>query len=318
MVNGLTDIEGFKVGVATDLEAATGVTVVLIEDGARAAVEVRGSAPGTRETDLLRPGQLVGETQAVVLAGGSAFGLDAAAGVAGYLEEKGLGFPAGDYFVPIVPAAVLFDLFIGDGSVRPDAAMGRLACMNASDGPVQEGSVGAGTGATVGKIYGTSRSIKSGQGSAAMQNGNLIVAALVAVNAFGDIFDRSGKLLAGPRNPETGKMDLTEEILAKMTAGAFSGNTTLGVVATNAALDGNALTKVCQLAHDGLARSIWPVHTMWDGDAIFSLSRGDLVADVNLVGIMAAKAVSLAVERALLKATSLGGIPSVSELSRHS
>lgn len=318
MVNGLTDIEGFKVGVATDLKAVTGVTVVLIEDGARAAVEVRGSAPGTRETDLLRPGQLVGETQAVVLAGGSAFGLDAAAGVAGYLEEKGLGFPAGDYFVPIVPAAVLFDLFIGDGSVRPDAAMGRLACMNASAGPVQEGSVGAGTGATVGKIYGTSRSVKSGQGSAAMQNGNLIVAALVAVNAFGDIFDRSGKLLAGPRNPETGKMDLTEEILAKMTAGAFSGNTTLGVVATNAALDGNALTKVCQLAHDGLARSIWPVHTMWDGDAIFSLSRGDLVADVNLVGIMAAKAVSLAVERALLKATSLGGIPSVSELSRYS
>ncbi len=315
MANGLTDIPGIKVGVAADREAVTGVTVVLVEEGARAAVEVRGSAPGTRETDLLRPGQLVGETQAVVLAGGSAFGLDAASGVTAYLEEKGCGFPAGKYFVPIVPAAVLFDLFIGDGSIRPDAAMGREACLAASDGPVEEGSVGAGTGATVGKIYGTPQSIKSGQGSAAVQNGSLIVAALVAVNAFGDIFDRRGNLLAGPRNPETGKMDLTAEVLAGITSGGFSGNTTLGVVATNASFDSTALTKICQLAHDGLARSIWPVHTMWDGDTIFALSKGDLTADVNLVGLMAAEAIGLAVVRAVLKATSLGGIPARKDLA---
>lgn len=315
MAAGLTDISGIKVGVYTDTSAVTGVTVVLVEDGARAAVEVRGSAPGTRETDLLRPGQLVGETQAVVLAGGSAFGLDAASGVTAYLEEKGCGFPAGNYFVPIVPAAVLFDLFIGDGKVRPDAAMGRRACMAATADPVQEGSVGAGTGATVAKIYGTAQSIKSGQGSAAVQKEELIVAALVAVNAFGDIFDRKGKLLAGPRNPETGKMDLTTEVLVNMTGGAFSGNTTLGVVATNASFDSTALTKVCQLAHDGLARSIWPVHTMWDGDTVFALSRGDLTADVNLVGLLAAEAIAVAVERAVIMATSLGDVPSVRDLA---
>lgn len=310
MASGLTDIQEIKVGTVSNTEAATGVTVVLVEEGARAAVEVRGSAPGTRETDLLRPGQLVAEVQAIVLAGGSAFGLDAASGVTRYLEEKGCGFPAGHFKVPVVPAAVLFDLFIGDGSIRPDAAMGYQACIDASTGPVEEGSVGAGTGATVGKIYGTSQSVKGGQGSAAMQKGNLIVAALVAVNAFGDIFDRNGNLLAGPRNPETGKMDLTAELLANTGAGGFFGNTTLGVVATNASFNSTALTKVCQMAHDGLARSIWPVHTMWDGDTIFALSKGELDADVNLVGLMAAEAMAAAVERAVLLATSLCGVPS--------
>ncbi|MGM0688519.1 MAG: P1 family peptidase [Bacillota bacterium] len=311
MASGLTDIQGIKVGVVSNTEAATGVTVVLIEEGARAAVEVRGSAPGTRETDLLRPGQLVEEVQAIVLAGGSAFGMDAASGVMRYLEEKGCGFPAGCFKVPVVPAAVLFDLFIGDGKVRPDSAMGYEACIVASAGPVEQGSVGAGTGATVGKIYGTSQSIKGGQGSAAIQNGDLIVAALIVVNSFGDIFDRKGKLLAGPRSPETGKMVSTEKLMFNINKGGFSGNTTLGVIATNVSFDSSALTKVCQLAHDGLARSIWPVHTMWDGDTIFALSKGRLIADINLVGLMAAEAVSIAVERAVLKATSLCGIPSV-------
>lgn len=314
MAAGVTDIPGVKVGLISDSKAATGVTVILVEEGARAAVEVRGSASGTRETDLLRPGQLVGDIQSVVLAGGSAFGLDAASGVAAYLEEIGRGFPAGNYFVPIVPAAVLFDLFIGDGSIRPGADMGYRACMAASADPVCEGSVGAGTGATVGKIYGTPQSIKSGQGSAAVQNGELIVAALVAVNAFGDIYDRKGNLLAGPRNPKTGKMDFTTEVLAKMRSGGFFGNTTLGVIVTNASFDSTALTKVCQLAQDGLARSIWPVHTMWDGDTVFALSKGDLTADVNLVGLMAAEAISIAIERAVVKATSLGGIPSIADL----
>jgi len=313
VVSGLTDIWGIKVGVVSNTEAATGVTVVLVEEGARGAVEVRGSAPGTRETDLLRPGQLVEEVQAIVLAGGSAFGLDAASGVMRYLEEKDCGFPAGCFKVPVVPAAVLFDLFIGEGNVRPDAAMGYKACIAASAGPVGEGSIGAGTGATVGKIYGTSQSVKGGQGSAAIQNGELIVAALVVVNSFGDVFDRKGKLLAGPRNPETGKMDLTEKLLVDINTGGFSGNTTLGVIATNASFDSTALTKVCHLAHDGLARSIWPVHTMWDGDTIFALSKGGLIADVNLVGLMAAEAIATAVERAVLRATSLCGIPSAGD-----
>ncbi len=314
MARGITDIEGIRVGVAGDLKGATGVTVILVEDGARAAVEVSGSAPGTRETDLLKPGRLVDKVQAIVLAGGSAFGLDAASGVVEYLEEKKAGFPVGDLVVPIVPSAVLFDLFIGTGNIRPDRAMGYLACQNASDGPAPEGSVGAGTGATVGKIYGMPGAVKTGQGSAALCRDNLIVAALVVVNAFGDIYDPGGSLLAGPRNPETGRMERTIELMLDSGQEGFPGNTTLGVVATNADLDCAALGKVCQLAHDGLARSIWPVHTMWDGDTIFSLSRGGIVADVNLVSLMAAEAMSAAVSRAALQATSLAGVPAVADL----
>jgi L-aminopeptidase/D-esterase-like protein len=313
MASGLTDIAGVKVGVVSNLEAATGVTVVLVESGARAAVEVRGSAPGTRETDLLKPGQLVREVQAIVLAGGSAFGLDAASGVVRFLEEKGCGFQVADLAVPIVPAAVLFDLFIGDSQVRPDAAMGYQACLAATDGPVPEGSVGAATGATVGKIYGAAQAVKSGQGSFAIARDGLVVAALVAVNAFGDIYDRCGNLLAGPRNPESGLMEKTIDLLLSGSETGFPGNTTLAVIATNASLDSAQLTKVCQLAHDGLARSIWPVHTMWDGDTVFALSKGNVEADVNLVGLMAAEALVSAVERAALTASSLCGIPAHAE-----
>lgn len=314
MIQGLTGIPGIKVGLVTDKEAATGVTVILIEGGARAGVEVRGSAPGTRETDLLRPGQLVEQVQAILLAGGSAFGLDAAAGVMRYLEEKKEGFPVGPYSIPIVPGAVLFDLFIGSGDIRPDAEMGYRACKEASSAPVAEGSVGAGTGATVAKINGPLQAVKSGQGSAAIQNRDLIVAALVVVNAFGDVYDRQGYLLAGPRDPETIKMCKTMDLLIDHEQTGFPGNTTLAVVATNASLQGTALTKVCQLAHDGLARSIWPVHTMWDGDTVFALSKGGVEADINLVGLLAAEAVSTAVERAILKAETLCGVPSVNDL----
>lgn len=314
MSSGLTAIKGIKVGVASDPEAATGVTVVLVEDGARAAVEVRGSAPGTRETDLLRPGCLVEEVQAIMLAGGSAFGLNAASGVMRYLEEKSCGFPVERFRVPIVPAAVLFDLLIGDGRVRPDDTMGYRACAEASPGPVPEGSVGAGSGATVGKIFGLPYAVKSGQGSAAVFKGQLVVAALVVVNAFGDIFDRRGNLLAGPRDPQTGLMVKTTDILINNNGGGVGGNTTLGIVATNAGLDRAALGKVCQLAHDGLARSIWPVHTMWDGDTIFALSRGAVSADTGVVGLMAAEAVGAAVERAVLTATALCGVPARADL----
>jgi L-aminopeptidase/D-esterase-like protein len=316
MVTGITDINGLKVGVATDLEAITGLTVILAEDGARTAVEVRGSAPGTRETDLLRPGQLVDEVQAIVLTGGSAFGLDAVSGVVKYLEEKGCGFPVGEIRVPIVPAAVLYDLSIGSSKIRPDAQMGFEACLKASTGRVPEGSVGAGTGSTIGKILGIGQSVKGGQGSAALKSGELVVAALVVVNAFGDVYGAGGKLLAGPRNILSGEISKTTDYLLSNINEIYPGNTTLGVVATNAEFDKPGLLKICELAHDGLARCIWPVHTMWDGDTIFAISKGNVRADINLVGLMAAEAVTKAVERAVFLANPLGGIPSVEELSK--
>jgi len=316
-MGGVTEIEGVKVGHYTDLDAATGVTVVLTEEGARAAVEVRGAAPGTRETDLLQPSRLVEEVQAIVLAGGSAFGLDAAGGVMRYLEEQGRGYSTGPLRVPIVPAAILFDLLIGNPDVRPDAGMGYQACLNASAGPVPEGSVGAGTGATVGKFYGPFQAVKSGQGSASCCYGGLVVAALVVVNAFGDIYDRRGKLIAGPRHPETGLMECTADLMLGRSGPGFPGNTTLGVVATNGCFNREALGKIAQMAHNGLARSIWPVHTMWDGDIIFSLSLGEEEADISLAGTMAAEAVAAAVERAIMAATPLCGIPSVKDLKNN-
>ncbi len=315
MVLGLTDIPGIKVGVAHNRSAATGVTVVLIEEGAKAAVEVRGSAPGTRETDLLKPGCLVEEVQGLVLAGGSAYGLEAAIGVVEYLEKKNLGFQVDRFKIPIVPAAVLFDLLIGDGNIRPDREMGFEACGNASSDTVPEGSVGAGCGATVGKVYGLGSAIKSGQGSFACKSNDLIVAALVAVNAFGDVYNQDGILMAGPRNPHSGEMEKTVTSLIGNGMQGGPGNTTLGIIGTNAALDKLLLQKICQLAHDGLARSIWPVHTMWDGDTIFALSKGDVHADVNIVGIMAAEAISRAVERAITEADSICGVPAAADLS---
>lgn len=314
MAPGITDIKGIKVGVASDSQAATGVTVVLVEEGARAAVEVRGSAPGTRETDLLNSCQLVREIQALVLSGGSAFGLDSVAGVMKFLEEAGCGFPVGPLVVPIVPAAVLFDLFIGDSNIRPDAAMGYQACLAASAGLVPEGSVGAGTGATVGKINGMAGAIKTGQGSAAINRAGLVVAALVVVNAFGDIYNVDNTLLAGPRNSETGEMEKTVELLINKKSDGFPGNTTLGVIVTNASFDNSELKKICQMTHDGLARSIWPVHTMWDGDTIFALSKGNLDADITTVGLMAAEAVAAAVRRAALTASSLADVPALTDL----
>ncbi len=311
---GLTAVKGIKVGVASNPGAATGVTVVIAEDGMRAGIEVRGSAPGTRETDLLKPGQLVNEIHALVLAGGSAFGLDAASGVVRFLEEQNCGFMVAPFCVPIVSAAVLFDLFIGDGTIRPDAEMGYQACLVAGDGPVPEGSVGAGTGATVGKLYGTGGAIKTGQGSAVRRKGDLIVAALVAVNAFGDIYDADGTLLAGPLNPQSRKMEKSIDLMLNQELPGFPGNTTLGVIATNAYFEGAALEKICRMGHDGLARSIWPVHTMWDGDTIFAVSKGNIAADLTLVSLMAAEAVAEAVRRSAIAATSLGGVPALSDL----
>jgi L-aminopeptidase/D-esterase-like protein len=322
--NGLTDVPGIRVGHAHNLEAGTGCTVVLCEGGAVGGVDQRGGAPGTRETDALHPMHLVNQVHGVVLAGGSAFGLEAAGGAARYLEERGVGFDTGVARVPIVPAAILFDLGFGRADVRPDGEMGYQACLNASEGPVEEGNVGAGAGATVGKILGMGQAMKAGIGTSSVKIGDkLIVAALAAVNAFGDVIDPlNGKIMAGARasNPEgqerkaEGYFADTLEVmksLAMASDAEFSGrqNTVIGVVATNAQLNKEQANKVAQMAQDGLARTIRPAHTMVDGDTIFALATGEVAADVNLVGAVAAEVFSQAILRGITMAKSAKGLP---------
>lgn len=315
MENGICAVPGVYVGHAQDERALTGCTVCLFPAGAVAGVDVRGSAPGTRETDLLSPVNLVERVHAIVLAGGSAFGLDAAGGVMQYLAEQGIGFATGAAMVPIVPAAVLYDLAIGDGTVRPDAAMGYAAAVRASR-DVAEGNVGAGTGATVGKVLGMDKAMKGGLGTAAAAipwpEGPLIVGALVAVNALGDIRDPStGRILAGPRI--NGRIADSVALLPQALAGGAAGfpgqNTTIGIVATNARLNKAQATKVAQMAQDGLARTIYPAHTMLDGDTVFAVSAGEVEAPVDLVGALAAQVTAEAIVRAVTKAESAGGLP---------
>ena len=300
----ITAISGITVGHATDEKARTGCTVILCESGAVAGVDIRGSAPGTRETDAIRPGGLVEKAHAVLLTGGSAFGLDAAGGVMQFLEERAVGFPAGPVRVPIVPSAVIFDLGVGDPKVRPDRDMGYRACVNATSAQVPMGQVGAGTGATVGKGPGLQPS-NGGVGSAchALKSG-LIVGALVVVNAVGNIVDATtGKIVAGAKHPETGEfVDIVERLSEKGERDLFqptNTNTTIGVIGTNAALSPTEVTKVAQMAHNGLARTIRPVHTMSDGDTIFALSIGTHDTPVNTVGIIAAEVMAEAVYRAV-------------------
>ena len=294
----LTAINGIKVGHATNATARTGCTVVLCEEGAIAGVDVRGSAPGTRETEAIRPGRLVQKVHAVLLTGGSAFGLDAAGGVVQYLDERNVGFPTGHARVPIVPAAVIFDLGVGDARVRPDRQMGYDACLNASDEPVPSGTLGAGTGATVGKGPGVEAS-PGGIGSACRQfTDGLLVGAIVVVNALGNVVHpKTGELVAGAR--ENGAfVDITERLLgAELFAGT---NTTIGVIATNASLSPAEATKVAEMGHDGLARAIRPAHTMFDGDTLFALSIGMHTSDVNTVGILAAEVVGEAIVNAVM------------------
>ena len=325
MRNSITDVPGLKVGHYTDPVGITGCTVVLCPEGAVGGVDVRGSAPGTRETDLMRPVRLVQEVHAVLLSGGSAYGLDAAGGVMRWLEEQGVGFDVGVGVVPIVPAAVLFDLTIGDPHARPDAAAGYAACQSADDGPVAEGNVGAGTGATVGKLFGPKFATKSGLGSASVKIGKgIIVGALVAVNAFGDVVDpETGRILAGTRKPVVGGFvdtarrmqgDLGQTILG------FA-NTTIAVVATSAYLSKEGANKMAQMAHDGLAWSIRPIHTMFDGDTVFALATGKpdkkgrvKEADWSVIGAAAADVLAQAVVRAVQAAESLGGVPAARDL----
>jgi L-aminopeptidase/D-esterase-like protein len=315
-------VEGVKVGHFTDKRRPTGCTVVLFEKGATAGVDVRGSAPGTRETDLLNPVNTVQQIQAILLAGGSAFGLDAASGVVKYLEEKGLGYKMGSMVVPIVPAAILFDLGVGgDWRIRPTAESGYQACVAAKTGPVEEGSVGAGAGATIGKMFGANSAMKSGIGTASIRVGKtgIVVGAIAAVNAVGDVIDhRTGKILAGARTPDgTGFMDT----MARMREGhrveaQAARNTTIGVVATNVAFDKAQLTKMAQMAHDGLARSINPVHTPADGDTIFAVATGAIAVkgDHGSIGALAAEAMAEAVVRAVKMAKGLPGLPSYRDM----
>lgn len=322
----ITDVPGIRVGHWTDPQAATGCTVVLCEDGAVAGVDVRGLAPGTRETDLLRPGHLVQQVHAILLSGGSAFGLAAADGVMRYLEERGVGFETGVARVPIVPAAILFDLILGDPAVRPGPTQGYAACLAATDGPVEEGNVGAGTGATVGKILGPGFMMKAGLGSASVQlGGGVIVGALVAVNALGDVVDpTTGQILAGARHPSgKGFLDTSQALRGDLTHTILGftpwqatdcRSTTLAVVATDAALTREQANVVAMMAHDGIARAIRPAHTMLDGDAIFVLSTGQVQANVTVVGAAATEVVAQAIVRAVLRARSLHGVPAHSDL----
>lgn len=316
--NAITDVPGVEVGHAQDERALTGCTVVLCREGAVAGVDVRGSAPGTRETELLRPVHLVEKVHAVVLSGGSAFGLDAACGVMRYLETQGIGFDTGVVRVPIVPAAVLFDLAIGDPNVRPDADMGYAACLAATAGPVAEGNVGAGCGAAVGKILGLKHAVKGGLGAASVRlRDGLVVGAIAAVNTLGSVVDpRTGRVLAGPRDPETGRPADTVELIkagTSMRASPF-GNTAIGVVATNACLTKEGANKVASMAHDGLALAVRPAHTWYDGDAIFALSTGDLPADLTVVGALAAEVIAQAIVRGVRAAKSAGGLPACRDL----
>jgi len=313
MANAITDVPGIEVGHATNVEALTGCTVVMCRDGAVGGVDVRGLAPGTRETDLLRPGNRVHEVHAVLLSGGSAYGLSAADGVMRYLEEEKVGFKVGPTVVPIVPAAILFDLGVGDPSVRPDADMGYSACRTASAGLVAEGNVGAGTGATVGKVLGPKRCMKGGLGSASRRSGGVIVGAVVAVNAFGDIVDPTGaRIVAGARALRGGGFADTVEVMTSFigrTALSLT-STVIGVVATNAKLSKAEVNVVASMAHDGLARVVRPCHTPFDGDTIFSLATGAKRANTGVVGALAAEVMAQAILRGVRAAESVGGIPS--------
>ncbi len=295
--NAITDIPGIKVGHAQDDVALTGCTVILVEHGAVGGVDQRGGAPGTRETDLLSPMHLVTEIHAILLAGGSAFGLDAAAGVMRYLEEHNIGIDTGDARVPIVPAAVIYDLGLGNPKIRPDAQMGNQACLNASSDRPAEGCFGAGTGAAAGKLLGIQHATKTGIGTASIHFGDgVMVGALVVVNPYGDVVDpNSGEIIAGTGNPDENSshkfIDSLEFMKSSMNKNSFNvtgSNTIIGVVATNAKLTKEEVNKVAQMAQDGIARTIRPSHTMFDGDTIFALATGEKAADVSVIGAVAA------------------------------
>ena len=307
----ITDVAGVEVGHFTDSRRPTGCSVVIVRDGAVAGVDVRGAAPGTRETDLLAPTNVVDSVHAILLAGGSAWGLDAATGVMRWLEEQGIGYPAGPVRVPLVPAAVLFDLMVGDPSIRPDAAAGYRACQLASTQAPAQGNVGAGTGATIGKIFGMDRAMRGGIGTASLTLDGVTVGALVACNALGDVIDPdTGRIVAGARTPD-GKslLDSRRAMLRgdPLTAILAGANTTIGVIATDAIITKSQASRLATVGHDGLARSINPVHTLSDGDTLFALGTGRAGKALGMMALatMAAEVTAVAVLHAVRAARAL-------------
>lgn len=320
MVGQITDVPRVKVGNKENQTALTGCTVILFEEGGVAGVDVRGSAPGTRETDLLNPINLVEKIHAICLSGGSAFGLDAASGVMQYLEEREIGMDVGVAKVPIVPAAVLFDLAIGNPLVRPDKQMGYEAAAAASSDPFRTGNFGAGCGATVGKLAGAGFCMKGGLGSASLHLGNeVVIGAIVAVNASGDVRDpSSGEILAGPYVQETGTLLDSVQLLEQNYQPTIptGTNTTIGVVAVNASLTKVEATKVAQMAQDGYARTIYPAHTMYDGDTLFAVATGGTRIPVDVIGGLAAKVMAMAIQNAIESAKSVADIIAYRDLGK--
>lgn len=315
----LTDIPGIKVGHAQNKDAATGCTVIICENGAVAGVDVRGGSPGTIQTDMLNPQNIGKCVHAVLLAGGSAFGLEASSGVSQYLEENGIGRDVQVTKVPIVCGAILFDLLCGDHRIRPDKRMGYEACRNAFQAnEILQGSVGAGTGAVIGKVKGMAYAMKGGVGTSCIRNGDLLVGAVVAVNCVGDIYDRNaGKLIAGVLNNEMNDIENTENYILqnyRSQKDFFSGNTVIGTVVTNAHFSKAEINKLASISHDGIARTVRPSHCIFDGDTIFALSSGNVEANISAVGILATRAVESAILNGIKSASSLAGFPTYNDI----
>ena len=319
----ITDVEGIQVGHAQDEQGLTGCTVILCEDGAVGGMDQRGNATSSRQVDAMRPAHIVEKVHGVMLSGGSAFGLDTASGAMRYLEEKGVGFEYGPARIPTVPTAILFDLRLSGDTARPDAEMGYQACLNASSKPPAEGNHGAGSGATVGKILGMKQAVKSGIGTAAIEIGEgVIVGAIVAVNAFGDVVDpASGEIVAGARSAKDGgelftdTLQVMRELVGRKLSERMSDdNTVIGVVATNAKFNKLEVTKLAQMSQNGVVRTIRPAHTTGDGDTMFALATGKVKAEVNVVGAYAAQVISEAILRAVRAAESVGDLPAVRDL----
>ncbi|MDO5708100.1 MAG: P1 family peptidase [Andreesenia angusta] len=308
----IREIEGFKIGHYTDSEAGTGCTVIICKEGGIAGVDIRGGAPATRETALLNPENMVERIHSIVLSGGSAYGLDASSGVMKYLEERGIGFTIGTNTVPIVCAASLFDLEVGNGAIRPDKDMGYKACINSEKNILEEGNVGAGTGATIGKILGKDYAMKSGIGIYATKIGELKIGAIIALNALGDIIDSDGRIIAGLLDEDRKSFKNSKEILIsnidkERIEKNKIGNTTLGCIITNAKLKKVEANRIARIAHNGYAKSISPVHTSLDGDTIFTISYGDIDIDKDILASISVDIIARAVRRAAKKAKSAYG-----------
>ncbi|WGX76176.1 P1 family peptidase [Paraclostridium bifermentans] len=317
MFNNILDVKGIKVGQVEDKEGLTGCTVIICEDGGVCGVDVRGSAPGTRETDLLDPINMVQKVHAIVLSGGSAFGLESTCGVSRYLEEKGIGFDVGVAKVPIVTGAVLFDLGVGDPKCRPNIEMGYKACQIANNIELKQGNYGAGCGATVGKIRGSEFCTKGGIGSYSIKLDNgLVVSAIIAVNAFGDVYE-NGQVIAGVLNDDKTNFLNTYDLMKKgVNKGGFNiDNTTIGAVVTNAKLSKAECKKISQMAHNGFAKSIFPIHTPHDGDTIFTLATGEVETDITLLGSIASEVVEKSVISAIKNASKTNNILSYNEIN---